>query len=113
VDHIYACAFVADRSDLLNDKFAGVASYTTDNRPCVVDALCNLHDGIIKEVKAIREHWWRRRIRELFDQKVHISFNILGLFRLQKGHVLIVLQCTSSAPKTFSLLLEKNNQLCV
>ena len=43
---------------------------TTDRRPCVVDALCEDHDGIIKEVKAIREHWWRRRIRELFDEKV-------------------------------------------
>ena len=27
------------------------------------------HDGIVKEVKAIREHWFRRRIRELFDSK--------------------------------------------
>ena len=48
-------------------KFNG---FFLDGRPCVVDALCSLHDGIIKEVKAIREHWWRRRIRELFDERV-------------------------------------------
>ena len=28
------------------------------------------HDGIQKEVKYIREHWFRRRIKELFDAKV-------------------------------------------
>lgn len=60
---------MADRTDLLNENFTEV-SQTNDGRPCVVDALCNLHDGIIKEVKAIREHWWRRRIRELFTDKI-------------------------------------------
>ena len=49
-------------------KLQGMAQ-TIDGRPCVVDALCTMHDGIIKEVKAIREHWWRRRIRELFENR--------------------------------------------
>ena len=59
-----------DRQDLLNEKFTGVVTTTSDNRPCVVDALCSAHDGIIKEVKALREHWWRGKIRKLFDSKV-------------------------------------------
>ena len=61
-----------NRTDLLNESFEHYGKLTADStkRPCVVDALCSLHDGIVKEVKAIREHWWRRRIKELFDQKV-------------------------------------------
>ena len=72
-----------ERSDLLNEKFSGAVT-TADKRPCVVDALCSAHDGIIKEVKAIREHWWRRRIRELFDSKVLKGDNetLTGLLEL-------------------------------
>ena len=83
VDHIYACAIMNEREDLLNEKFTGVVT-TADKRPCVVDALCSAHDGIIKEVKAIREHWWRRRIRELFDSKVLKGDNetLTGLLEL-------------------------------
>lgn len=87
VDHIYACAFMAERQDLMNPDFQGKTEFQTDGRrPCVVDALCSLHDGIVKEVKAIREHWWRRRIHEMFDQKVlkGNTDNLTGL--LEVGH---------------------------
>ena len=44
VDHIYACAYMDNRVDLLNEKFQGV-SETVDahgnKRYCVVDALCS------------------------------------------------------------------------
>ena len=44
VDHIYACAYMDQRTDLLNEKFT-LVSETADQqgnkRPCVVDALCS------------------------------------------------------------------------
>ena len=42
------------------------------------------HDGIQKEVKYIREHWFRKRIKELFDAKVLKGDNdsLTGLLEL-------------------------------
>ena len=46
--------------------------------------LFHRHDGIQKEVKYIREHWFRRRIKELFDAKVLKGDNdsLTGLLEL-------------------------------
>ena len=72
VDHIFACAVLADRTDILNEKFNNSENVNTmgGKLPCVLDKLCKLHDGITSEVKCIREHWWRKRIQELFESKV-------------------------------------------
>ena len=79
-----------------------------DGRPCVVDALCSLHDGIIKEVKAIREHWWRRRIRELFDERVlkGDADTLTGL--LEPGHFESNVKSIRKAYEAYVLSIGKN-----
>ena len=82
VDYIYANAVVANRTDLLNDKSLESEAMLppTDVKddkldiPCILDKLCRTHDGIISEVKSIREHYWKPHIKKFFEQKV-INFN--------------------------------------
>jgi retinoblastoma-like protein 1 len=55
VDYIYSCAWTDGRADLLNPVFdcAGEPGQPV----CILDKLCTMHDGILTEVKSIREHW--------------------------------------------------------
>ena len=78
VDYIYGNAVMANRFDLLNETFKGhdatVAEDGTSEPPmeppCILDELCKVHDGIISEVKSIREHWWKPHIKKFFSQKI-------------------------------------------
>ena len=38
--------------------------------PCIIEKLCELHDGLILEAKGIKEHWWKPHIRKLIEEKV-------------------------------------------
>ena len=38
--------------------------------PCIMQLLCDRHDGLVVEAKTIKEHWWKPHIRKLFDKKV-------------------------------------------
>ena len=67
IDHVHANAVLASRDDLLNPSFD---SGTGPGVPCILDKLCAMHDGIINEVKSIREHWWKPYINKLFDKKM-------------------------------------------
>ena len=74
VDYIYANAFMSERSDLLNENFDSgfdvAKAADLDEPPCILDRLCHIHDGIISEVRSIRQHWWKPHIKKFFDQKV-------------------------------------------
>ena len=82
VDYIYANAVVAGRTDLLNESFRSsapaVAAYLDGGgaeseemeAPCILDELIQKHDGILAEVKSIREHYWKPHIKTFFEQKV-------------------------------------------
>lgn len=75
VDYIYGNAVLANRFDLLNENFKGhdeTADQPQLEPPCILDELCKVHDGIISEVKSIREHWWKPHIKKFFDQKVGV-----------------------------------------
>ena len=71
---------MANRTDLLNDKSleSEVMLPLKDAKdknskmeiPCILDKLCRNHDGIISEVKSIREHYWKPHIKKFFEQKV-------------------------------------------
>nr|ALB00261.1 retinoblastoma protein [Tigriopus japonicus] len=69
VDYVYGNALVAQRHDLLNERFQHPEG-TPDEPPCILEQLCRMHDGIITEVKTIREHWWKPHIKKFFDQKL-------------------------------------------
>nr|CAD7396042.1 unnamed protein product [Timema cristinae] len=86
-DMIFANAFMAGRRDLLNPQFPGKKSniilllirlpnnYYDDNfnlpsePPCVIDHLCQKHDGLPVEAKTIKVYTWRNHIRKLFEKK--------------------------------------------
>ncbi len=72
VDFIYGNAVMSRRTDLLNKKFGNAQSDQDDltEPPCILDQLCSVHDGIIAEVKSIREHWWKPHIKKFFEKKV-------------------------------------------
>ena len=44
---------------------------TPSRVPCVMQLLCEKHEGIVVEAKSIKEHWWKPYIKKLFDKKVY------------------------------------------
>ncbi|GIY19302.1 retinoblastoma-like protein 1 [Caerostris extrusa] len=66
VDLIFSNALLAERKDILNEKFIGnphkfgTKDYTPPfEPPCIIDLLCEKHQGIAVEAKQIKEHWWK------------------------------------------------------
>jgi len=41
-----------------------------EEMPCVIDKLCELHDGLVVEAKGIKEHYFKPYIKTLFEKKV-------------------------------------------
>ena len=71
VDHVYANAVLAERKDLLNENFNIPAIKPQETElPCILDQLCRSHDGIISEVKSIREHYWKPHLKQFFNKKI-------------------------------------------
>ncbi|KAM6053530.1 retinoblastoma-like protein 1 isoform 2-T2 [Chlamydotis macqueenii] len=78
LDLIFANALLCpNRRDLLNPSFKGlpVDFYTTEIKasedpPCIIATLCELHDGLLVEAKGIKEHYFKPYISKLFDRKI-------------------------------------------
>ena len=70
VDYIYANAVLAKRTDLLNEKFSEEIDKDHEGPPCILDRLISAHDGIIVEVKTIREQYWKSHIKSFFDRQL-------------------------------------------
>ncbi|XP_006874796.1 PREDICTED: retinoblastoma-like protein 1 [Chrysochloris asiatica] len=78
LDLIFANAIICpNRRDLLNPSFKGLPPdfHTTDFRaseepPCIIAELCELHDGLLVEAKGIKEHYFKPYISKLFDRKI-------------------------------------------
>jgi len=68
VDYIYSCAWTDARTDLLNPVFdcGGVEGLPV----CILERLCTMHDGILTEVKSIREHWLKPYIKSNIEKGV-------------------------------------------
>ena len=41
--------------------------------PCIIQLLCDKHEGLVLEAKGIKEHWFKPYIKKIFDRKVWIS----------------------------------------
>lgn len=41
-----------------------------DKPPCVLERLCELHDGLVVEAKGIKQHYFRPYIQKLFEKQV-------------------------------------------
>ncbi|XP_030818914.1 retinoblastoma-like protein 1 isoform X2 [Camarhynchus parvulus] len=78
LDLIFANALLCpNRRDLLNPSFKGlpVELHTlemkaSEDPPCVIATLCELHDGLLVEAKGIKEHYFKPYIAKLFDRKI-------------------------------------------
>ncbi|XP_023580579.1 retinoblastoma-like protein 1 isoform X2 [Trichechus manatus latirostris] len=78
LDLIFANAIICpNRRDLLNPSFKGLPPdfHTADFRaseepPCIIAELCELHDGLLVEAKGIKEHYFKPYISKLFDRKI-------------------------------------------
>ncbi|GFN79274.1 retinoblastoma-like protein 1 [Plakobranchus ocellatus] len=82
IDWIFANALLGGRKDLLNKDFEGLPSdFLSVNfrpgyeAPCIMQLLCDKHDGLVVEAKTIKEHWWKPFIKKLFEKK-----NLKGKF---------------------------------
>ncbi|NXF09140.1 RBL1 protein, partial [Smithornis capensis] len=78
LDLIFANALLCpNRRDLLNPSFKGlpVEFHTpepgaSEDPPCIIGTLCELHDGLLVEAKGIKEHYFKPYIAKLFDRKI-------------------------------------------
>ncbi|XP_078410896.1 retinoblastoma-like protein 1 isoform X2 [Cetorhinus maximus] len=66
-----------NRKDLLNPGFEGLPPEFSSQDykppvqpPCIIDKLCDLHDGLTVEAKGIKEHYWKPYIKRLFERKI-------------------------------------------
>ncbi|KAM9860284.1 retinoblastoma-like protein 1 [Aulostomus maculatus] len=68
----------ANRKDLINPAFRGLpAVYRADGHvsadgppPCVLERLCELHDGLVVEAKGIKQHYFKPYIQKLFQREI-------------------------------------------
>ncbi|XP_072918384.1 retinoblastoma-like protein 1 isoform X2 [Hemitrygon akajei] len=78
LDLIFGNALLCpNRKDLLNPEFEGLPPEfgSQDYKPpvqppCIIEKLCDLHDGLIVEAKGIKEHYWKPYIKKLFERKI-------------------------------------------
>lgn len=45
----------------------------SEEPPCIIATLCELHDGLLVEAKGIKEHYFKPYIAKLFDRKVCVA----------------------------------------
>uniref|UniRef100_A0A8C1L6T7 Retinoblastoma-like 1 (p107) n=1 Tax=Cyprinus carpio TaxID=7962 RepID=A0A8C1L6T7_CYPCA len=62
----------SNRKDLINQYFRGLPKDTEnlEEMPCVIDKLCELHDGLVVEAKGIKEHFFKPYIKTLFEKRI-------------------------------------------
>ncbi|XP_010182988.1 PREDICTED: retinoblastoma-like protein 1 [Mesitornis unicolor] len=78
LDLIFANALLCpNRRDLLNPSFKGLPVdfhrteiTASEDPPCIIATLCELHDGLLVEAKGIKEHYFKPYISKLFDRKI-------------------------------------------
>ncbi|XP_076162239.1 retinoblastoma-like protein 1 isoform X2 [Ptiloglossa arizonensis] len=76
-DLIYSNALLANRKDLLNPNFPGLPHNFNDENyippqtaNCIVSLLCECHEAIAVEAKAIKEYYLKNHINQLFKDRV-------------------------------------------
>ncbi|NXJ03437.1 RBL1 protein, partial [Odontophorus gujanensis] len=78
LDLVFANALLcSNRRDLLNPLFRGLPAdfhalemKASEDPPCIIATLCELHDGLLVEAKGIKEHYFKPYISKLFDRKI-------------------------------------------
>uniref|UniRef100_A0A8D0G305 Retinoblastoma-like protein 1 n=1 Tax=Sphenodon punctatus TaxID=8508 RepID=A0A8D0G305_SPHPU len=78
LDLIFGNALLCpNRKDFLNSSFKGLPAdfhtaefQASEEPPCIIATLCELHDGLLVEAKGIKEHYFKPYISKLFDRKI-------------------------------------------
>ncbi|XP_038135588.1 retinoblastoma-like protein 1 [Cyprinodon tularosa] len=68
----------ANRKDLINPAFRGLppafrvegSAPQSEPPPCVLEKLCELHDGLVVEAKGIKQHYFKPYIQKLFEKQI-------------------------------------------
>ncbi|XP_028285453.1 retinoblastoma-like protein 1 [Parambassis ranga] len=68
----------ANRKDLINPTFRGMpplyrsGGHVSPDEPpsCVLERLCELHDGLVVEAKGIKQHYFKPYIQKLFQKQI-------------------------------------------
>uniref|UniRef100_A0A3P9PND2 Retinoblastoma-like protein 1 n=1 Tax=Poecilia reticulata TaxID=8081 RepID=A0A3P9PND2_POERE len=65
----------ANRKELINPGFRGQrarqqAPHLLTAPPCVLEKLCELHDGLVVEAKGIKQHYFKPYIHKLFHKQI-------------------------------------------
>uniref|UniRef100_A0A8C6LQV6 RB transcriptional corepressor like 1 n=1 Tax=Nothobranchius furzeri TaxID=105023 RepID=A0A8C6LQV6_NOTFU len=62
----------ANRKDLINPVFRGktLSSSFSEPPPCVLEKLCELHDGLVVEAKGIKQHYFKPFVQKLFQKQI-------------------------------------------
>uniref|UniRef100_A0A8P4K177 Retinoblastoma-like protein 1 n=1 Tax=Dicentrarchus labrax TaxID=13489 RepID=A0A8P4K177_DICLA len=87
----------ANRKDLINPTFRGLpALYRADGHvtsdelpPCVLERLCELHDGLVVEAKGIKQHYFKPYIQKLFHKQDQLT-ELKAINREYEEYVLTV-----------------------
>lgn len=93
VDLMFSNAVAANRRDILKLNFAGLPEGfespdyeepTTFKPICIIEWLCENHQGLVVEAKGIKEHWWKPRIKRMIEKKIlkGRTDNLIGLFEV-------------------------------
>ncbi|XP_014249755.1 retinoblastoma-like protein 2 [Cimex lectularius] len=72
-DFIYANAVLSGRKDIIKEGFQiqYKSKYNDISEvPCIIDRLCELHDGIPIDVKSVKEYCWRKQVKAFFDKSI-------------------------------------------
>ncbi|XP_060775164.1 retinoblastoma-like protein 1 isoform X2 [Neoarius graeffei] len=73
LDLVYGNALLcANKKVLINPHFKGLPTDcgSSGEAPCMLEHLCELHDGLVVEAKGIKEHYFKPYIRRLFEKKI-------------------------------------------
>uniref|UniRef100_A0A3Q3F9Y3 Retinoblastoma-like 1 (p107) n=1 Tax=Labrus bergylta TaxID=56723 RepID=A0A3Q3F9Y3_9LABR len=84
----------ANRKDLINPTFRGLPPlYRADGHvpadelpPCVLERLCELHDGLVVEAKGIKQHYFKPYIQKLFNRQDSLT-ELRGLMQQLRADV--------------------------
>lgn len=62
----------SNKKDLINQYFRGLPKDAENLKemPCVIDKLCELHDGLVVEAKGIKEHYFKPYMKRLFEKRI-------------------------------------------
>ncbi|XP_068450993.1 retinoblastoma-like protein 1 [Clinocottus analis] len=77
LDLVFGNALLCNnRKDLINPTFKGLPALSlsdgpvSSSPPCVLERLCELHDGLVVEAKGIKQHYFRPYIQKLFHRQI-------------------------------------------